>query len=44
MEMEETIDLRVYIAILLKYWKEILGATLVAALVALVISFLLPPS
>ncbi len=44
MEMEETIDLRVYIAILLKYWKEILGATLVAALVALVISFLLPPT
>ncbi len=42
--MEEEIDLRAYAVILLKYWKWILGVTLAAAIVALVVSFLLPPT
>jgi succinoglycan biosynthesis transport protein ExoP len=42
--MEEEIDLRVYILVLLKYWKWILGLTIAATVVALVVSFLLPPT
>lgn len=42
--MEEEIDLRAYVLVLLKYWKWIIGATLIAAVVALVVSFLLPPT
>ncbi|MGB9873085.1 MAG: GumC family protein [Anaerolineae bacterium] len=42
--MEEEIDLRAYVLVLLKYWKWILGTTLAAAVVALVVSFLLPPT
>ena len=42
--MEEEIDLREYILVLLKHWKWIAGVTLVAAVVALVVSFLLPPT
>jgi len=42
--MEEEIDLRAYVLVLLKYWKWILGTTAAAAVVALVVSFLLPPT
>jgi uncharacterized protein involved in exopolysaccharide biosynthesis len=42
--MEEEIDLRAYVLVLLKYWKWILGTTVAAAVVALVVSFLLPPT
>ncbi len=42
--MEEEIDLREYLLVLIKYWKWILGTTVVAAVVALVVSFLLPPT
>jgi len=42
--MEEEIDLRAYLLVLLKYWKWILGTTVAAAVVALVVSFLLPPT
>ncbi|MGQ9467857.1 MAG: Wzz/FepE/Etk N-terminal domain-containing protein, partial [Anaerolineae bacterium] len=42
--MEEEIDLRSYVLVLLKYWKWIIGATAVAAVVALVVSFILPPT
>jgi uncharacterized protein involved in exopolysaccharide biosynthesis len=42
--MEEEIDLRAYILVLLKYWKWILGITVAAAAVALTVSFLLPPT
>jgi len=42
--MEEEIDLRAYVLVLLKYWKWILGTTLATAVAALVISFLLPPT
>jgi uncharacterized protein involved in exopolysaccharide biosynthesis len=42
--MEEEIDLREYVLVLLKYWKWILGTTLAAAMVALVVSFFLPPT
>ncbi|MGQ9708991.1 MAG: Wzz/FepE/Etk N-terminal domain-containing protein, partial [Anaerolineae bacterium] len=42
--MEEEIDLRHYVLVLLKYWKWIIGATAVAAVVALVVSFILPPT
>lgn len=42
--MEEEIDLRQYVLTLLKYWKWILGVTLGSAIVALVVSFLLPPT
>ena len=41
--MEEEIDLRAYVLVLLKYWKLILGTTLTAAVVALAVSFFLPP-
>jgi succinoglycan biosynthesis transport protein ExoP len=42
--MEEEIDLRAYVLVLLKYWKWILETTVAAAVVALVVSFLLPPT
>ena len=42
--MEEEIDLRAYVLVLLKYWKWIIGTTGAAAVVALVVSFLLPPT
>ncbi len=42
--MEEEIDLREYVLVLIKYWKWILGTAVVAAVVALVVSFLLPPT
>jgi len=42
--MEEEIDLRAYVLVLLKYWKWILGTAAAAAVVALVVSFLLPPT
>lgn len=42
--MEEEVDLRPYLAALLKNWYWILGTGAVAALVALLISFLLPPT
>lgn len=40
--MEEEIDLREYIEILLKYWKWIVGAALLAAIVAFVATSMLP--
>lgn len=42
--MEEEIDLREYVLVLLRHWKWIVGAPLVAAIAALVVSFLLPPT
>ncbi len=42
--MEEEIDLREYVEVLLRYWKWIAGVAVVAAVTALVISFLLPPT
>ncbi len=42
--MEDEIDLREYVFILLKHWKWIVGFTLVAAVVALIVSLLLPPT
>ncbi len=42
--MEEEIDLRAYVLVLLKYWKWILGTAVAAAVVALAVSFLLPPT
>jgi len=42
--IEEEIDLREYVLILLKYWKWIAGLTLIAAVVALIVSLLLPPT
>ncbi|HEY75863.1 MAG TPA: hypothetical protein G4O00_06740 [Thermoflexia bacterium] len=42
--MEEEIDLREYIEVLIRRWKWIVGAALSAAVVALVVSFLLPPT
>lgn len=44
MEMEEEIDLRAYVLVLLKYWKWIVGIVVAAAIVALLVSFLLPPT
>lgn len=44
MEMEEEIDLRAYVLVLFKYWKWIVGTPVAASVVALVVSFLLPPS
>ena len=41
--MEEEIDLRRYIVVLIKYWYWIAGLTLVAAAAAFIISFWLPP-
>ncbi|WP_376792862.1 GumC family protein [Thermoflexus sp.] len=43
-EAEEEIDLREYVWVLLKYWKWILGVPIAAAIVALVVSFLIPPT
>lgn len=42
--MEDEIDLREYIDVLIRHWKTIVALTLVAAVVAGVISFLLPPT
>jgi len=42
--MEEEIDLRAYVEVLIRYWKWIVGLALVAAVMALVVSFLLPPT
>lgn len=42
--MEDEIDLRVYIDVLIRRWKWIVGVTLVAALVAGVVSLLMPPT
>jgi polysaccharide biosynthesis transport protein len=42
--LEDEIDLRQYILVLVRYWKWIVGAAVVAAVAALVISFLLPPT
>ncbi len=42
--MEEEIDLREYIAVLIKYRYWIIGLAAVAAVTALVVSFLLPPT
>ena len=42
--MEDEIDLRVYINTLIRYWKLIAGLTVVAAVVALTVTSLLPPS
>jgi uncharacterized protein involved in exopolysaccharide biosynthesis len=40
--MEDEIDLRLYIEILLRHWKWIAGLTLIAAIAGLVVSLLLP--
>jgi len=40
--MDDEIDLRVYVEVLLRYWKWILGLALVAAVVAFVASLFLP--
>ncbi len=42
--MEGEIDLRRYVEVLICYWKWIVGATLVAAAAALVVSVLIPPT
>lgn len=42
--VEEEIDLREYVEVLIRNWKWIAGITLAAAVAALVISFLLPPT
>ena len=42
--MEEEIDLREYINIIVRRWKWIAGITLVAVVTAAVVSFLLPPT
>lgn len=42
--MEEEIDLRPYLAALLKYWYWIIGSGLAAAIVALIVSNILPPT
>ena len=42
--MEEEIDLRAYVAVLIRYWKWIAGLALVAAVAAFVVSLLLPSS
>lgn len=42
--MEEEIDLREYIEVLIRHWKWIAALAIVAAVVALVVSFLLPPT
>jgi len=42
--LEEEIDLRQYIQILLRQWKWIIGASVGAAVLALIISLLLPPT
>ena len=40
--MEEEIDLREYIEVLLKYWKWIVGAALLAAITAFIVTSILP--
>ena len=42
--MEDEIDLREYIDVLIRHWKAIVALTVIAALVAGVVSFLLPPT
>jgi succinoglycan biosynthesis transport protein ExoP len=42
--MEEEIDLRAYVAVLIRSWKWIAGLALVAAVAAFVVSLLLPPT
>ena len=42
--MEEEIDLRQYVDVLIRHWKWIAGLALVAAVAALVVSFLIPPT
>jgi len=42
--MEEEIDLRAYIEILLRYWKWIVGLTVLAAVAAFVVSSLMAPT
>jgi succinoglycan biosynthesis transport protein ExoP len=42
--MEDEFDLRGYVEILLRGWKWIIGAGVVAGLAALVVSFLMPPT
>lgn len=42
--MEDEIDLRVYIEVLIRRWKWIVGITVLIAVVAGVISFLIPPT
>jgi len=42
--MEDEIDLREYIDVLIRHWKAIVALTVVAALFAGVVSFLLPPT
>jgi uncharacterized protein involved in exopolysaccharide biosynthesis len=41
--MEEEIDLRAYVDVLLRHWKWIVGLALIAAIAAGIVSFLLPP-
>ncbi len=42
--MEEEIDLRVYVEVLIRNWMWIAGLALLAAVTALVVSFLIPPT
>ena len=42
--MEEEIDLREYVRVLLRWWKWIVGVTVVAGAAALVVGLLLPPT
>ena len=42
--MEDEIDLRIYINVLIRYWRLIAGLTVAAAVVALVVTLILPPS
>lgn len=42
--MEDEIDLREYIDVLIRHWKAIVALTVIAAIVAGVVSFLLPPT
>jgi uncharacterized protein involved in exopolysaccharide biosynthesis len=42
--VEEEIDLRQYVEVLIRSWKWIAGLALVAAVVALAVSFLIPPT
>ena len=42
--MEEEIDLREYVEVLIRYWRWIVGLALVAAVTAFIVSLLLPPT
>ena len=42
--MEQEIDLRRYVEVLIRHWKWIVGLALVAAVMALVVSFLILPT